>query len=255
MTTPGWPADIRPHQLSLHVRTRTARAASRYTGQVQVLERPGARWVAALDLDLPLDRALTLEAFLAALDGPARPFLFPDPRRPTPRGSLKSMDDYAAETGPTDFDDGLGFDDGLTFYEGDGAPRLLGGKGGRIALDGFAPFAAGVLSDGDTLQLAPGRAHLAIGVGATTVNGYLAVAITPRLRARLARGPLITHGITILMRLADDGAAETVAGRPLRHRYSVALVEAVGDSVTQAVAARNGQRLVTRSGAALTARH
>ena len=235
MTTPTWPAECRPHRLSLRVRTLTGRFVSRFTGQTQVLERPGARWVAEVDLQLPLDTALTLEAFLAAVRGPAVPFLFPDLLRDGARGSLKSMDDYAAETGPTEFDDSTGFDDGAAFFEGAGTPKLLGGRAGRIALDGFAPFTGGVLLEGDPLQLAPGRAHLALrpdpSGGSTTVNGYLAIAITPPLRVAAVPGPLVTSGISILMRLADDGAAENPTDRSLRPRNNLALVEAVNDPV------------------------
>ena len=52
----------------------------------------------------------------------------------------------------------------------------------------------------------------------------------PTLRAPLSRGPLTVGALTILMHLADDGAPENPTERPLRSRYSVALVEAVGDS-------------------------
>ncbi|NBC34075.1 MAG: hypothetical protein GVY13_15485 [Alphaproteobacteria bacterium] len=232
MTTLSWPADCLPYRLSLHVRSLTGRFASHYTGQVQVLERPGARWVGELDLELPLDRALTLEAFLAAVRGPAVPFLFPDLLRDGARGSLKSMDAYAAEIGPTGFDDGTGFHDGHLFYEGAGTRTVLGGKGDRIALDGFAPHTAEVLLDGDPMQLGPGRAHLALGAGSTNVNGYLALTITPRLREPPVRGTLVTSGITILMRLAEDGAAENPTARSRRGQYAIALVEAAGDSIT-----------------------
>ena len=108
---------------------------------------------------------------------------------------------------------------------------MLGGRGDRIALDGFAPFTAGTLLGGDPLQLAPGRAHLALATGATDVNGYLAITITPLLRKPATRGPLVTSGIFILMRLADDVAAENLTERGLRPRTSLALVEAVEDSV------------------------
>lgn len=231
MATPHWPEDCLPRQLSLRVRTLTGRFVSRTTGEVQVLERPGARWVAELDVQLPVGPALELEAFLGAVRGPALPFLFPDLLRDGARGSLKSMDDYATEIGPTGFDDSLGFDDGHLFYEGDGTPTVLGGKDDRIALDGFAPFTSHVLLDGDPLQLAPGRAHLALAAGSTDVNGYLAMAITPILRQPPTMGALVTSGITILMRLADDGAAENPTERPLRGRYRIALVEAVGDQM------------------------
>jgi hypothetical protein len=216
----------------LWVRTLTGRFAGRYTGQAQVLERPGARWVGELALDLPLAKALELEAFLARVRGPALPFLFPDLLRDGARGSLKSMDAYAAEIGPTDFDDGTGFDDGHVFREGDGTPSVLGGREDRIALDGFAPFATGVLLDGDPMQLGPGRAHLALGAGTTDVNGYLAISITPRLREPPLAGALVTSGITILMRLAEDDAAENPTARSGRGQYAVALVEAAGDSIT-----------------------
>lgn len=231
MTTPAWPAACLPHRLALWVRTLTGRFASRYTGQVQVLQRPGARWVAELDLQLCLDKALELEAFLAAVRGPALPFLFPDLLRDGARGSLKSMDAYAAEIGPTDFDDDTDFDDGFVFYEGDGTPAVLGGKDDRIALDGFAPHTAGVLLDGDPMQLGPGRTHLALGAGTTDVNGYLAIGITPPLREPPTVGALVTSGITMLMRLTDDGAAENPTERSLRGRYRIGLVEAVGDRV------------------------
>jgi len=232
MTTPSWPAACLPRRLSLWVRSLTGRFTSRYTGQAQVLARPGARWAADLDIQLPLDKALELEGFLAAVRGPARPFLFPDLLRDGARGSLKSMDAYAAEIGPTEFDDDTGFDDGFVFYEGDGTPAVLGGKDDRIALDGFAPHTAGVLLDGDPMQLGPGLAHLALGAGTTDVNGYLAISITPRLREPPTVGALVTSGITILMRLADDGAAENPTERSLRPRYGMALVEAVNDSVS-----------------------
>lgn len=231
MPTPSWPADCLPRRLSLWVRSLTGRFTSRYTGQIQIVERPGARWVADMDLELSKDQALKLEAFLASRRGPALPFLFPAILWDGARGSLKSMDDLAAEIGPTDFDDDTGFDDGFVFFEGAGTPTVLGGHDELIALDGFAPFTDSVLNDGDPMQLAPGRAHLALSVGATDVNGYLAISVTPQLREPPSVGSLTTTNISILMRLDTNDAAENPTSRVLRSTYRIALVEAVGDQV------------------------
>ncbi|NDJ52478.1 MAG: hypothetical protein GYB68_05245, partial [Chloroflexi bacterium] len=97
---------------------------------------------------------------------------------------------------------------------------VLGGKDNRIALDGFAPFTAGVLLDGDPMQLALGRAHLALGAGTTDVNGYLAISITPRLREPPTVGALVTSGVTILIQVNNATQRCEVTETPTRHKGS-----------------------------------
>jgi len=111
MTASDWPEIIFPVQQIYYIRPDTGKALSDFTGHMQALPRSGERWVATLDFRLTQDKAAILEALLAKLRGPVGTLLVPDFRRIKTRAVTQSMDDYAAETGLTFFDDQYDFDD------------------------------------------------------------------------------------------------------------------------------------------------
>ena len=110
-----WPLAFKPDSQAFYVQTLTARFDNPYNGQVQVLERDGARWVTSLTLHLYSANARAFEAFLASLRGPAGEVLVPDFRRLAALGSLA------------------------------GSPRLVSGTGCTLTLSGFTANAQRVL--------------------------------------------------------------------------------------------------------------
>ncbi len=242
-----WPEGTRPETAALFVETLLGRFDDAYTGYEQLLVRPhdpaGARlaaiasvegilrqidrWIGDLTLDLDHADAAVLNAFLARLRGRAGVTLVPAwPFRQTPAGTLASMDEHAATIGPTSWDDATGFDDDTSFVEGAGVPTLLGGRGQRFAIGGFAPFTAGVLATGDLIQAGVGRGHQVTEAGTTDHNGYLAIWAAPTARDPVPRETLVTTDVAIAMRLAGDDGARGQTRPPCRTRYRVRLTEA-----------------------------
>ncbi len=106
-----WPEGIYPKSQSFYIKHRSTRFLSTLTGQFDVLEREGARWVAEFTFELENTRARKLDALIAELRGAVGQILVPDFRRLVSKPVTLSMDDYADEIGLTFFNDHYDFDD------------------------------------------------------------------------------------------------------------------------------------------------
>ena len=190
-----WPLAFKPDSQAFYVQTLTARFDNPYTGQVQVLERDGARWVTSLTLHLNGPTARAFEAFLAGLRGPAGEVLVPDFRRLAALGSLA------------------------------GAPRLVSGTGRTLGLAGFTPNAAGVLAAGDLIQTSPGRVHMVVDDTAADGSGNASIRVEPRLREPVVAGPLVTNTCRVRMRLVSDDAGKNPTTPPMKSAYQLDLIE------------------------------
>ncbi len=190
-----WPLSFKPDTQAFYVQTLTARFDNPYTGQTQVLERDGARWVTSLTLHLYGANARAFEAFLASLRGPSGEVLVPDFRRLAALGSLA------------------------------GSPRLVSGTGRTLVLAGFTPNAARVLAAGDLIQTSLGRAHMVVEDVAADGTGGASVRIEPRLREPVTAGPLVTSAARVRMRLISDDAGKNPTTTPMKSAYQVDLVE------------------------------
>ncbi len=244
----SWPVDLAPHRATLAVATLSAVFDDPLSAAAQLRARPydpaGARlaaiagvdgllrsadlWVAELWFDLDAPAAAWLDGVIARLRGPAGRVRIPAwTVRPTPAGTLAGMDGYAAAVGPTRFDDATGFSDGGAFFEGAGTPRVAGGRGHRLTLEGFWPFAGGVLAEGDAVGVGPGRVHVVGAAGATDLNGRVTVWLAPTVRSPVPRGPLETAGLTVEVRPTGDDIGAGATRPPRRTRRRLALVEVV----------------------------
>jgi hypothetical protein len=220
-----WPADIHPTTVAFWFEPVTAISISGLTRQMLAAEREGERWVAEVTVDLSGAQAARFGAWLAACRGPVASFRVPLWLHEGPTGSLQSMDDYAAAIGVTRFTDGIDFDDGIGFIEGAGQPHITGGVAARLAVAGFARWTDGVLKDGDAVTVPPGSVHLLVQAGRTDIDGRMIVAIRPGIRTPIGRAPVVTDGLVLRMRLADDDIGRGVTRPPARTRWTVSLVE------------------------------
>ena len=194
MTT-DWPLTFKPDSQAFYVQTLTARFDNPYNGQVQVLERDGARWVTSMSLTLYSANARAFEAFLASLRGPAGEVLVPDFRRLAALGSLA------------------------------GSPRLVSGTGRTLSLSGFTANAQRVLAAGDLIQTSPGRSHMVVDDIAADASGNASIRIEPRLREPMVAGPLVTSNCRVRMRLISDDAGKNPTSPPMKSAYQIDLVE------------------------------
>ncbi|WP_114393514.1 hypothetical protein [Oleisolibacter albus] len=190
-----WPLDLRPASQEFYIQTLSTVWASPYTGQNQVLERDGARWVSRLTFQRGDPVARQVDALIASLRGPAGTVLVPDWRTPAARGTLA------------------------------GTPQLAGGSGRSLTVTGFAPGATGVLLPGDLIQTSPGRAHLVTATVNAGPDGGATVPVEPRLREPVAVGPLVTTACRVRMRLSSDDAGRNPTGPPRRTEWSLELFE------------------------------
>ncbi|MEI7606312.1 MAG: hypothetical protein WCJ64_02895 [Rhodospirillaceae bacterium] len=190
-----WPLSFKPDSQAFYVQTLTARFDNPYNGQVQVLERDGARWVTSLTLHLYSANARAFEAFLASLRGPAGEVLVPDFRRLAALGSLA------------------------------GTPRLVSGTGRTLTLSGFTANAQRVLAAGDLIQASPGRVHMVIDDVAADASGNAGIRVEPRLREPVVAGPLVTSNCRVRMRLISDDAGKNPTMPPMKSAYQVDLIE------------------------------
>ena len=190
-----WPLSFKPDSQAFYVQTLTARFDNPYNGQVQVLERDGARWVTSMSLTLYSANARAFEAFLASLRGPSGEVLVPDFRRLAALGSLT------------------------------GSPRLVSGTGRTLSLSGFTPNAQRMLAAGDLVQTSPGRAHMVVDDVAADASGNASIRIEPRLREPVVVGPLVTSNCRVRMRLLSDDAGKNPTSPPMKSAYQLDLVE------------------------------
>ena len=190
-----WPLAFKPDSQAFYVQTLTARFDNPYNGQVQVLERDGARWVTSLTLHLYSANARAFEAFLASLRGPAGEVLVPDFRRLAALGNLA------------------------------GSPRLVSGTGRTLSPSGFTPNTQRVLVAGDLIQASPGRVHMVIDDVAADASGNAGIRVEPRLREPVVAGPLVTSNCRVRMRLISDDAGKNPTMPPMKSAYQVDLIE------------------------------
>ncbi len=190
-----WPLSFKPDSQALYVQTLTARFDNPYNGQVQVLERDGARWVTSLSLTLYSANARAFEAFLASLRGPSGEVLVPDFRRLTALGSLA------------------------------GTPRLVSGTGRTLCLSGFTANAQRVLAAGDLIRASPGRAHMVVDDVTADASGNASIRVEPRLRDPVVVGPLVTSNCRVRMRLISDDAGKNPTSPPMKSAYQLDLIE------------------------------
>ena len=190
-----WPLVFKPDSQAFYVQTLTARFDNPYNGQVQVLERDGARWVTSMSLTLYSANARAFEAFLASLRGPSGEVLVPDFRRLAALGSLA------------------------------GNPRLVSGTGRTLSLSGFTANAQRVLAAGDLIQTSPGRSHMVVDDVAADASGNASIRIEPRLREPVVAGPLVTSYCRVRMRLVSDDAGKNPTTPPMKSAYQLDLVE------------------------------
>lgn len=229
----SWPAGVPIAEADLYVETLTAR----YRGSLSAHEQTGARigshqraadrWAGAVTVEMAAPAAGAADALVARLRGPAGAVLVPVHHHPTVRGTLASFDAYAAEIGPTRFDDATGWDDGRVFFEGAGTPRLLGGWKHQVVFDGCYPFVGGIFATADLLQTNVGQAVLITrGDGPTTnFEGTVVYPCAPTLREPVLRGPVSVSGVTLALRLRGDAAVSVETVPPAHSRYTLTLIE------------------------------
>lgn len=184
MTDLVWPLELRPATQEFYIQTLSVVWASPYTGQQQILERDGARWVSRLTFRRGGTDAARIDALIASLRGPAGTALIPDWRTLVARGSRA------------------------------GAPWLAGGSGRTLTVAGFAPWAAGVLLPGDLIQTSTGRTHLVTATVNAAGDGTASVPVEPRLREGVTVGALVTSNCRVRMRLASDDAGRNPTRPP-----------------------------------------
>ncbi len=240
-----WPAAVRATELALFVETLTGRFDAPLSAAAQVLTRPadpaGARlaaivgiegvlrqadrWAAVVTCDLEPADAATLDGFLAGVRGPAGTVDLP---LWTARlaGSLASFDDHAAAVGETDWDADA-WDDGTRFFEGAGTPRVRGGRGHRLTLDGVRPGASGVVRTGDLISGGTGRVYrVTADAKAADHNGFVTAWVGPTVRADTGTAALAIAD-TVAMRPQTDDSARNPTRAPARGRYTIELGEVV----------------------------
>src|SRR5690606_12342811 len=125
---------------------------------VQVLNRPGARWVCRMEFrNRDFRLASRLDALLARLEGPVHEVAIFDFRRPLPRGT-------AGTAGArTDFTDDTAFTDGTAFTEYTSDPMVAVAAAANTDLvytEGWA-VSETVLMAGDYVGL-NGRLHMVL---------------------------------------------------------------------------------------------
>lgn len=195
MTDVIWPLEFRPSRQAFYIRTNTVRFESPLTGDAQIQERDGAKWVTQLALTRGAIDSRRLDALLAALQGPVGRVFMPDFRRLKARGSLA------------------------------GAPQLISGTGATLTLSGFTPNAIDVLKAGDLIQTSPGRAHMVVQDITANGTGSASVPIAPRLREAITVGALVTNNCRVVMRLLDDDQGQNPTDNRLHSSFELQLTE------------------------------
>ncbi|MEI8396260.1 MAG: hypothetical protein WCF85_16115 [Rhodospirillaceae bacterium] len=215
----AWPSDIRPVEQVFYVETLTARFAATMTAQVDVAERPGARWRAELTIQALPEQARRLDALLAS----GGTTLLPLFGKQSGHGLGPSFTGFAEETGPTGFDDDTLFDDGCGFSEGSVTISVIGGCLSRLALGGCRPGSV-PLTVGDLIQTSPGRAHIITSALPADNNGIALCTLAPPLRAAPVLGPPVLNNARIAMTPGGD-AADGSTEPPTRTSYRLAFEE------------------------------
>lgn len=200
MTDVIWPLNLRPARQSFYIRTNTIRFESPLTGQVQIQERDGARWVAQMNITRGAADSRRMDALIAALHGPVGRIFMPDFRRLVAKGSLA------------------------------GSPQLDSGTGTTLSLSGFTPDTPGVLLAGDLIQTSEGRAHMVVQDVDADEDGEASVLVAPRLREPVTAGPLITTNARVIMRLLDDDQGSNPTDNRLQSAFELQLAEVLPET-------------------------
>ncbi len=171
----SWPDGLYPRSQKFYLRHPNTKFLSSFTGQFQVLEREGVRWVAEFEFELENERARSLDGLIAALRGSVEQILVPDFRRNISGPVTDSMNAYADEIGITFFDDHYDFTD-QTHEEGlltvEESPPL-GTEDNALFGSGFDAIL--IFEDEITLLTEAGLTLLAdnVGIPFETDRGYI----------------------------------------------------------------------------------
>ncbi|MCB9983646.1 MAG: hypothetical protein H6861_08265 [Rhodospirillales bacterium] len=133
-----WPLGIYPRSQKFYLAHKSKSWQSDFTGQRQVTEQTGTRWVAEFSFVLRQSQAAVMDALIARLKGEAGEIYVPDFRRNSAYAVPDSMDAYAAEVGTTFFDDRYDFDD-ETAEDG----LLTTEQSPPLGMEANAPFGSG----------------------------------------------------------------------------------------------------------------
>ena len=183
-----WPLAIRPQRQSFWLATRTTQFDNPFFGTAQRIEWQGTRWRAELSLHRAGPVTRVIDAFIAALNGPAGTVLLPDFRRLAARSDLGTPL-VTASTATT-----------LTVADLDG------------------PVLPGTL-----VQTSPGRGHMV--TAPVEPGSSVTLPIAPTLREPIIAGPLITTEVRVRMRLVDDDQNANPTRRWRRTEWRLAFEE------------------------------
>lgn len=223
MAVHGWPTDIRPSSMSFFLEANAAMSISPLSRAVQVLNRPGARWVCRMEFrNRDFRLAPRLDALLARLEGPVHEIALFDFRRPLPRGS-------AATVGAaTNFTDDTGFTDGTAFTEYTSDPTVSVAAAANTDLvytEGWA-VSETVLMAGDYVGLG-GTLHMVLDDVTSDGSGDATLRVRPRLRGALSPGARVVFvRPTARFRLTENGIDNRSEPGPLSS-YALSFVESL----------------------------
>ena len=218
-----WPADLPPTTAAFYLEHNAAIAASPLTRAMQVMNRPGVRWVCRMEFrNRGAATAARIETLLARLEGPVHEVLLFDFRRPLPRGTA------AALAATADFTDDTAFTDGTGFAEYASAPTLsavAAANADALHTEGWATSET-VLLAGDYVCVA-GRLHMVIDDVISDSGGDALLRVRPRLRAAVGTGArLRVIRPPARFRLTENAVPNEAEAGPLTS-YSLSFVEAI----------------------------
>lgn len=235
-----WPLTAVPEGQEYWVEWATSRTTSAFTGQQQVMGRPGAaRWRTKLTITRHGLGARAFDALLTSMKGGLQPVLVPDFRRlgpgSTTYGNLQDwIDETYATPFPFMFDTGSYLDTAAdpedpvflssAWVADVPVPTIVGGAGGQVVVRGLVPGAVAFLP-GDLLQTSPGRVHeVKEAASAAGDQGEATVAIQPRLRTAVASG-VLSWPARARMRLDSSSAARNPTRAPVVSSYEIEMTE------------------------------
>lgn len=223
MAVYGWPPDLRPSSMSFFLEANAATSVSPLSRAVQVLNRPGARWVCRMEFrNRDFRLAPRLDALLARLEGPVHEVAIFDFRRPLPRGTAGT-----AGAG-TDFTDGTAFTDGTMFaeYTSDPVVAVAASANAEVVYTEGWATSEPVLMAGDYVGLG-GRLHMVLDDVQSDGSGDATLRVRPRLRGALSPGTRVVFvRPTARFRLTENGIDNRSEPGPLSS-YSLSFVESL----------------------------
>lgn len=197
---PGSFPNIGESSLEWWLETNTQVFSSPFTGQVQTVVLPGAKWRARLSFEtLSIDQQRVLAGFLAAQQGPAGTFTYSPPHAKTPQG--------APGAGPFTVNGG-------------------GQTGTVLSVAGFPLSTTGVLKAGDFLSFGQELKMVRADVNSNG-SGVASIGITPAIRTSPGNGATVTiPGAVGLFRLVDDQQGRAQFRQVLFSSMSLEIMEA-----------------------------